>query len=89
MVSLSACDGVAFCLLFDIGFPEAWDTHLVSTDLPRHKGPHCDSGMLSTHPTLAFPALMPRPPSGWKMAAVMMGQGVGRIHPYQAAREQA
>lgn len=89
MVSLSTCDGVAFCLLFDVGFPEAWDTHLVSTDPPRHKMPHCDSGMLGTHPILAFPALMPRPPPGWKVAKVMMGQGVGGIHSHQGAGEQA
>lgn len=50
--------------------------------------PLCDSGMLGIHPTLAFSALMFRPPPGWKVAAVIMGQGVGRMHPHQGAKSR-
>lgn len=50
--------------------------------------PLCDSGLLGTHPTLAFPALIPRPPAGWKVAAVTDGVGSQENAPHQGAGEQ-
>lgn len=73
-------------MLFNARLPETWDTHLVSTDPHRHREPH--SGLLGTHPALASPALIPRPPAGWKLAAVTDGMGSQENAPHQGAGEQ-